>query len=112
LLIEAVANLVDNAIKFTPSGGNVRVSVSAREEGRVVVRVADTGPGIPVEERAAVLQRFYRSQASRHIQGHGLGLSLVHAIANLHGFAMVISDGNPGAVFDFVCPSMSQKSVA
>lgn len=112
LLIEAIANLVDNAIKFTPSGGRVRVSVAAQEDGRVVVRVTDTGPGIPEAERAAVFQRFYRARGTGDIRGHGLGLSLVRAIADLHRFSVTISDANPGAIFDLVCWSMSQQSAA
>lgn len=112
LLIEAVGNLIDNAIKFTPSGGRVRMSVAAPEDGRVVIRVMDTGPGIPEAERGAVFQRFYRMRGSGHIQGHGLGLSLVRAITDLHGFSVTISDANPGAIFDLVCRPMSQQSAA
>ena len=96
LLIELAANLIDNAIKFTPSGGDVGLSI--RASGRhAVLRVADTGPGIPEAEREAVLGRFYRSDKSRHIEGSGLGLSLVGAIARLHDASLTIGDARPGA---------------
>lgn len=96
LLIELAANLIDNAIKFTPSGG--RVAISIRSSGaHAVLRVADTGPGIPAAEREAVLGRFYRSDKSRHVEGSGLGLSLVGAIARLHDASLAITDAMPGA---------------
>jgi signal transduction histidine kinase len=102
LLMEAVANLVDNALKFTPEGGCVHLSATL--EGRTpVIRVADSGPGIAPAEREAVLKRFYRSDKSRHVRGHGLGLSLVAAIANLHGFRLRIGDGGPGTVVELLC---------
>jgi signal transduction histidine kinase len=95
LLFEAIGNLVDNAIKFTPSGGRVTVRVF-RENGNLGIAVADTGPGIPAEEREAVLRRFYRAERSRHTPGSGLGLSLVAAVARLHGLHLVIEDAKPG----------------
>jgi signal transduction histidine kinase len=95
LLFEAIGNLIDNAIKFTPSGGRVTVRVF-RENENLGVIVDDTGPGIPAEEREAVLRRFYRAERSRHTPGSGLGLSLVAAVARLHGLALVIEDASPG----------------
>ena len=89
LLIELAANLVDNAIKFTPAGGSVRLSTLERD-GAPVLYVADTGIGIAPDERDAVLKRFYRSDKSRHIDGSGLGLSLVGAIARLHSARITI----------------------
>lgn len=104
LFNEAIANLLDNAIKFTPSGGTVELSL--REEGGVpVVTVADDGPGIAPDERDAVMRRFYRSDKSRHIEGCGLGLSLVDAILKLHAFRLTIRDRNPGSAFEIVCAS-------
>jgi signal transduction histidine kinase len=83
-LRQAFANLLDNAIKYTPSGG--RVTIEARSEGeRAVVSVSDTGPGIPLEEQARIWERLYRSDASRSERGLGLGLSLVRAIVHAHG---------------------------
>jgi len=96
LLFEAIANLVDNAVKFTPQGGRVELSL-LRNGNDAVVRVCDTGPGIPADESALVTRRFYRSDKSRRDPGLGLGLSLVSAIAKLHGFSLKISAG-PGCV--------------
>jgi signal transduction histidine kinase len=104
LLFEAVANLVDNAIKFTPEGGNVTLALLSRENG-TVVQVKDTGPGITEIEREAVTKRFYRSDKSRRIEGLGLGLSLVAAIVKLHGFEFVITAG-PGCVVEIICPQV------
>src|SRR6201993_3744665 len=90
LLFEAVANLVDNAIKFTPVGGKVDLEL-LRSDTETVVRVVDTGPGISEQEREAVVRRFYRSDKMRNTPGVGLGLSLVAAIAKLHGFRLIVS---------------------
>ena len=99
LLFEAVANLVDNAVKFTPEGGRVELSLHGRGE-EAIIRVCDTGPGIPESERDLVGRRFYRADKSRCAPGVGLGLSLVNAIVKLHGFRLGISgwpdSGRPG----------------
>jgi len=101
LLFEAIANLVDNAVKFTPQGGSIDVSLAGvGDEG--VVRVRDNGPGIAAAERDVVTRRFYRSDKSRRDPGLGLGLSLVAAIAKLHGFRFSISPG-PGCVAEIAC---------
>jgi signal transduction histidine kinase len=102
LLIEAVANLVDNAIKFTPDGGKVEIEL-ARGDGESIVRVTDTGCGISEQERDAVLRRFYRSDKIRNTPGVGLGLNLVAAIVKLHGFRLTIFPG-PGCRVEIVCP--------
>jgi signal transduction histidine kinase len=102
LLFEAVANLVDNAIKFTPAGGNVEIGL-ARADKHTVVRVNDTGPGIGQQETEAVLRRFYRSDKIRNTPGVGLGLNLVSAIVKLHGFRLMIHPG-PGGQVEIVCP--------
>ncbi|HTZ69755.1 MAG TPA: HAMP domain-containing sensor histidine kinase [Acetobacteraceae bacterium] len=97
LLFEVAANLLDNAVKFTPTGGTVRVQAHQEEQGAVLI-VQDTGPGIPDSERRAVLQRFHRTDRSRHVPGYGLGLSLVGAILRLHLFHLHLSDAAPGLV--------------
>ena len=109
LLFEAVANLVDNAVKFTPAGGSVRIGLRPGAEGPII-RVADTGPGIAAAEREAVTRRFYRGDKSRGTKGVGLGLSLVAAIVKRHDFILVIGEGatggtggGPGCVVDIVC---------
>ncbi len=96
LLFEAVVNLVDNAVKFTPQGGRVEVCLTCLGSDGVV-RVSDTGPGVAEGERDLLMQRFYRSDKSRHTKGLGLGLSLVAAIVKLHGFRFSILPG-PGFV--------------
>jgi len=95
LLFEAVSNLVDNALKFTPRGGRVSVRLTVREEGPRI-EVADNGPGVPEAERDAVLQRFYRAARARTEPGSGLGLSIVSAIARLHHFTLALEDARPG----------------
>src|SRR5205807_1257791 len=95
LLFEAISNLVDNAIKFTPPGGQVILRILDGSD-RLGFEVCDTGPGIPEAERNAVLQRFHRAERSRHTPGSGLGLSLVAAVARLHGLHLVIDDAGPG----------------
>jgi len=95
LLSQALANLVDNAIKYTPGSG--AVIVTAREaNGAIEVAVADTGPGIPEGERERVLDRFVRLESSRRSPGSGLGLSLVAAVARLHGADLALEDNRPG----------------
>ena len=102
LLLEAVANLVDNAIKFTPEGGRVDIEL-LRGDGETIVRVTDTGGGIGEQEREAVLRRFYRSDKVRSTPGVGLGLNLVAAIVKLHGFRLAIHSG-PGGRLEIICP--------
>jgi signal transduction histidine kinase len=102
LLIEAVANLVDNAVKFTPAGGQVEIGLF-HGNGENIVRVKDTGSGISEHEREAVLRRFYRSDKVRHTSGLGLGLNLVAAIVKLHGFRFTIAPGS-GCVVEIGCP--------
>ena len=95
LLFEAIGNLVDNALKFTPPGGRVDVRTFANDGGRGI-EVSDSGPGIPADQREAVLRRFYRTEQSRHTPGSGLGLALVAGVAGLHDMAIAITDANPG----------------
>jgi signal transduction histidine kinase len=102
LLFEAVANLVDNAVKFTPQGGQVELVLQQRD-GKTQIRVKDTGPGIPEAERDEVTKRFYRLDKSRRTDGLGLGLSLVAAIVKRHGFKFAIT-GGPGCIVEIICP--------
>ncbi|MEM1143966.1 MAG: HAMP domain-containing sensor histidine kinase [Pseudomonadota bacterium] len=90
LLFQAIANVVDNAVKFTPSGGSVSVAV-ANSDNTAVIVVSDTGPGIPESEREAVLQRFRRLDDSRSKPGNGLGLPLVQAIVHRHGGSLTLA---------------------
>jgi signal transduction histidine kinase len=95
LLFEAVSNLVDNAIKFTGGGGRVQLKLDAGADGPRIV-VQDDGPGVPAEERTAVLHRFYRSERDQLTPGSGLGLSIVAAIVRLHRFRLELQDSQPG----------------
>ncbi|MFD1561458.1 ATP-binding protein [Paraburkholderia silviterrae] len=97
LLFEAFSNLLDNAIKFAPHGGAVRVALHATYAG-AQFSVTDNGPGIAPEERDAVLGRYYRSDAARHVPGTGLGLGIVAAVLRLHDYRLAIG----AAVPDFV----------
>lgn len=96
LLAQALGNLIDNALKYTPEGGSVTVSVLQRPDRSVELAVADTGPGIAEADKPRVIERFYRGDASRGTPGVGLGLSLVEAVARLHGSALVLDDNHPG----------------
>jgi signal transduction histidine kinase len=95
LLAQALANLLDNAIKYTPAGGWVRLD-ARHGPGGPVVSVSDTGPGIPEGDRERVLERFVRLEAHRSTPGNGLGLSLVRAVARLHGARLTLHDNQPG----------------
>jgi signal transduction histidine kinase len=108
LLFDAVANLVDNAIKYGDEAGRVTVEVTRNDDGAVIA-VADDGPGIPINERQNVFKRFYRLERSRRTPGNGLGLSLVAAVARLHGAGIELVDNAPGLKFRlrFTSPAMS-----
>jgi signal transduction histidine kinase len=103
LLFDAVANLVDNAIKHGRTAGRVVVEVKTSESG-AVISVADDGPGIPVDECEHVFKRFYRLERSRRTPGNGLGLSLVAAVARLHGAQIEMTDNAPGLKFRLAFP--------
>ena len=95
LISQAIANLVDNAIKYTPEGGSVVVGLEQSADGPQLA-VTDSGPGIPAEERLRVTDRFVRLESSRNSPGTGLGLSLVAAVARLHDAELVLEDNRPG----------------
>jgi signal transduction histidine kinase len=95
LIQQAVANLLDNAIKFSPPGGTVVLSAVAADGG-VRISVADQGPGIPEADRARATERFFRGEQARSTPGSGLGLALVQAVATLHDGALVLQDADPG----------------
>jgi signal transduction histidine kinase len=106
LISQALANLVDNAIKYTPSGGQVTIRTGLAFQG-VDLSVADSGPGIPPEERPRVVERFVRLEASRHSPGTGLGLALVAAVAHFHNAELLLEDNAPGlkAILRFPRPA-------
>ncbi len=98
LIFDAIANLVDNAIKHGRAGGRIVVA-NENIDGRAVISIADDGPGIPVGEHQHVFKRFYRLEHSRYTPGNGLGLSLVAAVAHLHGARIEMLDNSPGLKF-------------
>jgi len=97
MVLQAVANLLDNAVKFTPEGGTIRLSANAPARGRREIIVRDEGPGLAVEDRARAGERFFRADPSRALPGSGLGLSLVKAVAALHGGELRLGDAEAGA---------------
>ena len=110
LLSQAVANLLDNALKYTPKG---TVSLSVQRSGnRVRLEVADTGPGIPADRRDTVFDRFVRLEGSRSTPGNGLGLSLVRAVAKLHGGEAWLEDNAPGLKAVVMLPAMDNPALA
>ncbi|MGA9667378.1 MAG: HAMP domain-containing sensor histidine kinase [Gallionella sp.] len=102
LLFEAVVNLLDNAVKFTPAGGRVEVRLF-HGAGGAQVDIVDNGPGISENERTAVLNRFYRGRDATQTPGYGLGLSIVIAIIRLHDFGFELGDANPGTRASIFC---------
>lgn len=108
LLQQAVVNLLENALRHTPPGTRIEVAL-LREGDRIVLVVADTGPGIPEHERTNVLRRLYRLERSRTTPGHGLGLSLVAAVAGVHGATLSLSDNRPGLRVALSFPARSSR---
>ncbi len=97
LISQAVSNLLDNALKYGLSDRPLEIRVAVeRREGHCLVSVADNGRGIPADKRERVLERFYRLDESRSKPGSGLGLSLVQAIASIHGGSLALDDAAPG----------------
>ena len=98
MLQQAVANLLDNALKFSPPGSTIRLAAgTAGTAGRMLeISVSDQGPGIPPEDRARATERFFRGESARSTPGSGLGLSLVQAVAMLHGGTLRLEDNRPG----------------
>jgi signal transduction histidine kinase len=110
LIAQALSNLLDNAVKYTPVGGAVRMTAGHDANGDVVISVVDSGPGIPAQDRERVIERFVRLEQSRSEPGSGLGLSLASAVAEAHSGKLVLDDGNgppgkPGLKASFVLPA-------
>ena len=95
LLIQMFSNLIENAMRHTPAGAKILVALNLEGEN-VLASISDDGPGVAVEDRDKVLLRFYQGSASRSLEGHGLGLSLVAAIARIHGAKLELADAKPG----------------
>jgi signal transduction histidine kinase len=108
LLFDAVANLVDNAIKHGREAGRVTVDVRQCEAGAAIA-VSDEGPGIPDDEIRNVFKRFYRLERSRQAPGNGLGLSLVAAVARLHGAQITMLNNAPGLTIELCFPASAES---
>jgi signal transduction histidine kinase len=108
LLFQAISNLVDNAIKFTPSGGAVRVS-GRLDRQSVLVQISDSGPGIPEEFKSQVRERFFRAPSTDDVPGFGLGLSLVDAVARLHSSSLDFGNADPGTIVTWTLPLHSSR---
>ena len=104
LLAQAIGNLLDNAIKFAPPEGVVSLTLCHSDDGRIMVVVADNGPGIPDEDKPRVTDRFYRGAAGADTAGTGLGLSLVAAVSRLHGGELTLRDHCPGLIASLGLP--------
>ncbi|MCW8928822.1 MAG: HAMP domain-containing histidine kinase [Gammaproteobacteria bacterium] len=107
MLFQVFANLMDNAIKYTPEHGKISISISSINKNsnhQIKVSFADTGKGIPVDEQEKVLEPFYRLEKHRDQHGNGLGLSLVSAIVKLHGGSMIFENNKPGLIINIIFP--------
>ena len=110
MLFQAFANLLDNAIKYTPVGGIISVHCSSHDVNAVFT-ITDSGPGIPADQRDKIFQRFYRIDKSRSTTGNGLGLSLVQAVARLHGATVTLTDQVPGLTVGFILPRHDDEAL-
>jgi signal transduction histidine kinase len=111
LMVEALGNLVDNAVKYAPAGTEITLSLHSDAEG-AYLQIVDRGIGIPPHERGRVLQRFYRLDPSRTESGIGLGLPLVAAVVGLHQFQLRIGDAGPGCLVEIICPVHGAGTIA
>ncbi len=120
LLAQALSNVLDNALKYTPKGGGVVLRLRRQRDGRVAISVTDTGPGVPDDMREAIFRRFVRLEESRTQSGSGLGLALVRAVANAHGAELIVEDGpgdnegsdGPGLHIALVFPLTRQRKTS
>ena len=110
LLAQAVSNLIDNSLKSVSERGAISVSVGRGVDGAVEIAVADDGPGIPDADKPKATERFFRGDASRGSPGVGLGLSIVDAVAKLHGGVLQLLDNHPGLLAQMVLPVTAARA--
>lgn len=108
LLTQMLANLAENALRHTPAGTRILVRLGEGGDGPLL-EVEDNGPGVPEEDRARILRRFYRGERSRTTAGSGLGLSLVAAVAELHDAALLLDDARPGLRISITFPAEDRR---
>lgn len=106
LLMQAIANLLDNALRHTPPETGIAIRLAREPVGQVLLEVADRGPGVPEAERDKIFRRLYRLERSRTSEGHGLGLSMVAAVVSLHRSTIRLSDNAPGLTVSIVLPAI------
>jgi signal transduction histidine kinase len=111
MLQQAVSNLLDNAIKFSPSGSDIRLE-ALQLDRTVRISVTDRGPGIPEADRARACERFFRGEQARSTPGFGLGLALVQAVASLHEGSLVLADAGPGLRATITLPAMAPGALS
>jgi signal transduction histidine kinase len=111
LLTQALANLIENAIHHTPAGTTITLALE-RDKDQVSISIVDTGPGIPAVELAQVFQRFYRGTTAQDVAGTGLGLSLVKAVAELHGGTVEATNTGPGLTITLKLPVEKSSGAA
>ena len=109
LLAQALTNLLDNAVKYTPTGGRIVVTLE-RTEDVARLRVADSGPGVPAPDRERVLQRFTRLDQARSLPGNGLGLALVNAVTTQHHGRLSLGDNSPGLIVTIEIPALLRSA--
>lgn len=107
LLAQAITNLLDNAVKYTPKGGTICLIAKIINKD-ILISVTDNGHGIPSDKRNDVLKRFYRLDSARSTPGNGLGLALVSAVVNLHGGAIELQDNQPGLIVNLLLPNVEK----
>ncbi|HWK37566.1 MAG TPA: sensor histidine kinase, partial [Hyphomicrobium sp.] len=108
LLTQLFANLIENAIRHAPPGTDIAIKLETRGD-RLVAVVADTGPGVPTCEHENVFRRLYRLERARSTPGSGLGLSLVAAVADLHGATVTLADNGPGLCVEVSFPRFGKN---
>jgi signal transduction histidine kinase len=109
LLAQAITNLLDNAVKYTPEDGNITLDATQRDN-QVIISITDNGPGIPEDQYEQVFKRFTRLDNARSSPGNGLGLSLVKAVADLHGAEIRLEDNHPGLKASLLLTALPQAT--
>ena len=108
LIAQLLTNLLDNAFKYTPKNGSIKLTASSDKQANIRLKIIDNGPGIPKEEYDKVFKRFHRLDSARSTEGNGLGLSLVKAVADLHDAEIHLDDNKPGLIVEIVFPESAK----